>query len=191
MQLRSMNQVIQRLDHVLERSRRESDKHGFYAALYRTTTLELGYGQDNGVFENPEWVERVALNFAARYFRALDRFESGNRASAAWHIAFQAGHDPDLIILQHMILGVHAHVGLDLGIAMSQVSPNPDDLLRARGDFNRIENILALAIANSRRRVAKVSPRFNTLQHIAGPACDKLARLGLRSARRTAWTLAN
>ena len=47
-----------------------------------------------------------------------------------WSVAFHAAHRRPPIIFQHLLLGMNAHINLDLGIACAEVAPGPaiDDL---------------------------------------------------------------
>lgn len=55
------------------------------------------------------------------------------------------------LILQHLLLGINAHINLDLGIAAAQTSPG-DDLPDLRNDFVEINRVLVRQVDGIRER---------------------------------------
>ncbi|MFP3594999.1 DUF5995 family protein, partial [Chryseobacterium sp. SIMBA_038] len=57
-------------------------------------------------------------------------------------MAFEATKNKDLLILQHIFLGMNAHINLDLGISAASIMPyrkiNP-----LKKDFENINNVIA------------------------------------------------
>src|SRR5688572_12747553 len=55
--------------------------------------------------------------FAKRYLDELRRFGAGEPTSGCWEEAFGATRRWRAIVRQHLLLGVNAHINLDLGAA--------------------------------------------------------------------------
>src|SRR3954454_20194302 len=93
-----------------------------FLGTYRRTTLAVGKAVDNGLFEDPEWVERWDVVFAELYLTALDAHLAGgvpSRPSRPWRLAFDA--PADLAALRLVLLGINAHVNFDLPQALLAV----------------------------------------------------------------------
>ena len=70
-------------------------------------------------------MERLDAIFAARYLEAVQQLWSGSVPSRSWRVAFDAATQPGPIVLQHLLLGMNAHINLDLSIAAARTSPVP------------------------------------------------------------------
>jgi len=83
-----------------------------FLATYARTTRAVGEAVDDARFEDPEWVDRWDVAFAELYLEALAAdTQDGAAPSRPWRIAFGAG--PGLHPLQHVLLGINAHVNYD------------------------------------------------------------------------------
>ena len=85
--------------------------------------------------------------------------------------------------------GINAHINLDLGIAAAETAPGAA-LPTLRRDFDRINEILALLIADIGREVASVSPWIGLLDRIGGRQDDEVVRFSIEAARTAAWRFA-
>src|SRR6185312_9991990 len=95
----------------------------------------------NGEFSNGESLEKLDVMFANRYFDALEKWQQNKPVSKSWEAAFKNASKPSRLVLQHLLLGMNAHINLDLGIATVEVSGGDPDSLR--NDFSSINTILA------------------------------------------------
>ena len=88
MSAKTIDEVIEQLDAIIEDTRREGSRLGFFAALYRRVTVEVRKGIAAGRFENGPRMERFDVTFANRYLEALDRFYQGQQPSRCWMVVF-------------------------------------------------------------------------------------------------------
>jgi Family of unknown function (DUF5995) len=121
-----------------------------FLGTYQRTTLAVGRAVDEGLFEDPEWVERWDVTFAELYLTALDAHLAGDKPSRPWRLAFDA--PPDLPALRHVLLGINAHVNYDLPQALLAVISDDDfadaPLMESRRrDHQRIDGVLAGRVA--------------------------------------------
>ena len=92
--------------------------------------------------------------------------------------------------MQHLLLGINAHINLDLGIAAAQTTGD-DALADFEQDFNKINEVLAAMVADVKAAMGKVSPLFKLLELIGKGKEDKLVSFSINLARDGAWLFAN
>ena len=114
MSARTIDEVIEQLDHIIQRSRHNSSRIGFFAILYRQVTARVREGILSGRFQDGARMERLDVAFANRYLEALEQYRLGEQPSRCWLAAFQGASSWRLLVLQHLLLGMNAHINLDL-----------------------------------------------------------------------------
>jgi hypothetical protein len=182
-------EVIDRLTEITSWARRTDSRLGFFAALYRTVTIEVQRGISEGRFDNPERMERLDVLFARRYLDAFDSYQAGRPVPRSWRVAFEAATRWRPIILQHLLLGMNAHINLDLGIAAATVAPR-EALPSLQHDFDQINAILTGLIAAVEAEIGAVSPWIHLFSTVGGDADNALAGFNMTVARRVAWDVA-
>jgi hypothetical protein len=184
--------VIERLDAIVEDSIANASRLGYFAALYNRVTMAVRDGVGAGAFDDNPRMERLDVIFANRYILAYDQFRRGDRPSRAWQLAFEATTRLDLSVLQHLLLGMNAHINLDLGVAAAEVAPGSAiDTLQA--DFNRINSLLATLQPLVEDQLGEISPRLVPLTDVAQDLDQLDTRVGnfsMEKARRGAWAFA-
>lgn len=134
-------------------------------------------------------MERLDVIFADRYLEALATYRRGEKPSAAWLLAFEAAGRWRPLILQQLLVGINAHINLDLGIAAATVAPG-SGLAALRTDFDRINEILFSLVAEVENTIGEVSPWIALLVRIGGKVDDAIVRFSLKIARNEAWRFA-
>jgi len=125
-QAQTIDEVVYLLDAVLIRTRRERSRLGYFAALYRRVTLRVKEGIQKGEFEDGARMEKFDVIFANRYLEATYQYWNGVKPTRAWQLAFAACRDWNPVVLQHLLMGMNAHINLDLGISAALTSPGSD-----------------------------------------------------------------
>ena len=186
MSAKTIDEVIEQLDAIIEDTRREGSRLGFFAALYRRVTVEVRKGIAAGRFENGPRMERFDVTFANRYLEALDRFYQGQQPSRCWMVVFQAATSRRLLVLQHLLLGMTAHINLDLGIAATRTCPG-EELPALKRDFDEINNILSELVDEMQDRIGTVSPWLGFLDRVGGRTDETIVDFSMGKARDAAW----
>src|SRR5713226_9209467 len=137
----TIDEILAELDQIILRARREQNRLGFFATLYRNVTMKVKEGIAAGVFADGARMEKLDVTFANRYLAALGSFQRGEPLSKCWLAAFRIANTWPPIILQHLLTGMNAHINFDLGIAAQAVAPGPE-LSSLEPDFNLINDIL-------------------------------------------------
>src|SRR5690606_1101716 len=187
--MRGIDDVISDLDAIIETSLEQSSRLGFFAALYREVTVAVKHGIEHGRFQDGARMERLDVVFAQRYLDAYAAFRRGVPPTQSWAIACETAARPTPIILQHLLLGINAHINLDLGIAAAEVAPGRE-LGGLLHDFNEINTVLAELTAGVMQKLDVLSPWIGSLNRWFGEADDMLVSFSLGTARDGAWQFA-
>lgn len=182
-------EVLEALDVVIVRALDEGSRVGYFAAIYRKVTSKVAEGIAAGFFDDGDRMQRLDVTFATRYLSALELHHGGARPTRSWELALAATSASRPIILQHLLVGINAHINLDLGIAAAQTAPGPA-LPALRRDFDRINEILALLLEGVQRDIGEVSPWMRFLGWIGGRHDDEVVRFSIEAARTSAWRFA-
>lgn len=185
----TIDEVITRLTEIIDQSRRESSRLGYFAALYRKVTISVKQGIATGRFQDGERMEMLDVIFANRYLEAYDLHRLGKQPTASWQISFGAAEQWRPLILQQLLLGINAHINLDLGIAAVTVSPG-DQLASLKQDFDTINVILAELVLPVEQEIGGLSPWIGFLEKIDPSADDAIINFSMKVARNEAWKFA-
>ena len=185
----SIDEVVAALDAIIDRAYAEKDRAGYFAALYRTVTAAVKAGIASGSFEDGPRMARLDVVFANRYLEALYRYRSRQPLSLCWRAAFEATKHRRVVIVQHLLLGMNAHINLDLGIAAAEVCPG-DALPSLERDFTAINTVLASLETGIEQEVCSLSPWIDLLDHGDPNAGRVVANFSIARARECAWRAA-
>lgn len=179
-------EVVDQLEDVVEVAVEQGDRVGFFASLYRQVTVEVERAILRGAFDDGPRMSRFDAAFGNRYFAALDAWRRGSDCTAAWDETFLHCDVGDSIVLQHLILGVNAHINLDLAVAAAEVAPGAaiEDLER---DFFLINDILVDVLDRVQGALNGVSPFLGLLDLVGGRTDEKILEFSVKRARAAAW----
>ncbi len=181
-----IDDVIEALAAIVRQARTAGDRLGYFAALYRQVTVEVRTAMNSGFFDDPARMDRFDTVFGNRYFDALDAWRRDRGGPHCWREAFELTGNPDTIIVQHLVLGVNAHINLDLAVAAAEVCPG-DAIHGLRHDFLLINDILSRVWLVMQDAVGEVSPYLWLLDRFGGRADEWVLDFSLRRARQEAW----
>jgi hypothetical protein len=104
-------------------------------------------------------------------------------------MTFEATREWWPTVLQHLLLGMNAHINLDLGIAAAAVAPGTA-LKSLRDDFLRINALLAKLVDETQARLTSVWPALHLLDYAAGRTDEAVVNFAISRARDHAWMVA-
>ena len=182
---RTVEDVVRLLTAVVDEARLARHRRGFFAAVYRQMTLAVQRGIAAGAFDDGERMGRFVVSFANRYLAALATFQTGGTPTRAWTAAFECAERRDRLILQHVVLGINAHINLDLGIAAAQVAG--DRILDLKPDFVRINSLIGALLDPIQRAIGRFSPLLALVWRVADGPDDEVLNFSFRVAREEAW----
>lgn len=185
----SIDEVIEQLERIIDYSITNNNCCGYFAVLYHKVTCKIKDCISKKDFEDCVRMERLDVLFASRYLDAFYSWLSGAKTTSSWQIAFEAVTKNKSLVLQHLLVGINAHINLDLGIAASNVMSGYalDDL---HNDFNTINSILASMIDNVEDCLTKVNPLMKLLDLNWYNYDEMLVKFSIDSARDGAWNFA-
>jgi hypothetical protein len=185
----TIDEALAGMDAVIERARAEGDRIGYFAVLYRKVTAKVKEGIEAGFFDDAERMVRLDCLFADRYLDAVAARDRGGTPTRSWALTFEAGPRWRPLILQHLLVGINAHINLDLGVAVARCSP-ADELAGLRRDYDRINAILAAMIATVQTDLLEISPWMRLLDRLGARTQSEVVRFSIVAARAGAWRFA-
>jgi hypothetical protein len=185
----TIDQVLDHLDTIIQEATDTKSRWGYFAALYRKVTLAVKKGIEAGLFDDGERMERLDVIFANRYLEAFDLFRNSGKTTLSWKLSFDATQIWHPTVLQHLFLGMNAHIDLDLGVAAAQTMEG-QELATLQPDFNRINQILTTLLNEVQQDLAEVWPLLKFFDLAAGDMDETLSRFGIELSRHRAWRVA-
>lgn len=185
-QLNSINDVLKTLDAIIFRSVAENDTAGYFAALYRQVTFEVKKGIENNYFDNGPRMEKLDVVFAKRYIDAYYSWQENRPVTQSWKAAFSYCQRNEPIVLQHLLMGMNAHINFDLGIAAAEISRKTNiDLLK--NDFNKINEILSEQVNSVQKNLSFIWPLLKKILSKTGKFDNLVVDFSMKIARDGAW----
>lgn len=178
--------VISLLDQIISDCKTKVSRLGYFAALYRKMTQGVWQGIQNGAFENASRMEQLDVVFANRYFAAYTQFINSAPNTNCWNTAFKAAASGDLIVLQHLLLGMNAHINLDLAIAAAQIS-TPQNIDSLHNDYLQINNIIAGFFQSVQTDLAKIAFPMRFIALMDPSTTNAVLNFSIAKARDAAW----
>ena len=109
--------VLAALRREVDDAARTGDRTGLFAAVYRQVTAAVAQRLGEGRFDDAARLHRFDALFAGRYLSALAEWRGGRDPGRSWRLAFRASEDAGPVLVQHVLLGINAHINLDLAVA--------------------------------------------------------------------------
>ena len=182
-------EVLVRLTTIIEDSIKSNSRTGYFAALYYKVTFSVQQGILYKQFQDGPRMEELDVVFANRYLAAYEQWQQKQSMSGPWQVAFAAVERASPLVLQQLLLGMNAHINLDLGIAAATVMKGKhfEDL---SSDFNQINSVIASLTNQVIRELDRVSPLLSLLGFHASNFNSILIQFSIDSARDGAWRFA-
>ena len=130
------------------------------------------------------------VTFAGRYLIGPRRaFEAGDQRATGRGSWPSRRRPRRPIILQHLLVGINAHINLDLGIAAARPRPGRPCPICGATSIASTRSSPSL-IAGIEHDLAEVSPWIGLLDRIGGRHDDEIIRFSIEVARTEAWRFA-
>jgi hypothetical protein len=172
--------TIERLRSV---AREADDASGFFAAMYARVTDRVETSIAEGRFADGERMARFTRTFADWYLGPRD---GSRHRPACWSAADDVGSDRTLLIVQHLLLGMNAHINYDLPQVVVELADGDHtaSLASLRPDFDAINDILAETQPDILRDLGRVSGWTQMAVAVGG---GRVFNFSLGRARDQAW----
>jgi Family of unknown function (DUF5995) len=186
--LETIDDVLAAMDRQLDREIEENDPAGYFTSVYRAVTARIRDGVRAGEFDNDERMQRFDVLFATAFLDAAEDHRAGLPTSRSWRVALTATRRSTLV-LQHVLVGMNAHINLDLGVAAARTQQG-GEVADLRDDFERLNDVLAGMVDKMQEALARVSPWTDLMDRVCGGLDEELAGWSIGRARHHAWELA-
>ena len=183
----TIDEVIEQLDAIILTEKQNNSPMAFFPILYNRVTKRIKAGIEAEEFDDNARMEQLDVIFANRYIEAYQHYKAGNPTTESWRNAFKVS---EALVMQHLLLGINAHINLDLGIAAAETT-GAHALADFEQDFKKINEVLAAMVADVKAAIGKVSPLFKLLELVGKGKEDKLVSFSINIARDGAWLFAN
>jgi hypothetical protein len=184
--LETISQVIEELDLITAQCYDCKDSLGVFSAVYRRTTKAVMDAIENGRFQDAERMKKLDIEFAILYLDAYQAYRKGQPIALSWKVAFDAASARHLTLMQHLLLGMNAHIMLDLSVAAARVCPG-EEIHSLKQDFMMVNDVLKELIDEIQDGIGRHSPVWRLLDIVGWRMDEKLVCTGIRRARQQAW----
>lgn len=188
MEATTIDEVLQRLDKIIAESVRQNSHAGIFAYIYRRTTAQVRQAIIDKQFDDNERMEHFDVHFANKYLEAYDQYFKDGSCSQPWKVAFDTMNER-LTILQHILLGMNAHINYDLGLTAFEMAPATgiDDI---KHDFMKVNEVLNGLTDEMQYRLGRVSPLMFLLDWVGQNSDEQMINFSMVKAREQAWNFA-
>lgn len=173
--------------------RQDDDRAIFLHCYYRMTDNML-VAIEEGRFHDAQWVSQLLHRFAEYYFDALTCYDCGDPTPAIWKYTHQRAREGRLHTLQHLLLGINAHINYDLVLTLHEILAPEWPHLSAAAKKERYEDhclvntIIAETIDEVQDEVIeRYSPGMDWVDKLLGRLDEKLIALLITRWRNRVW----
>lgn len=185
---KTIDEVLEELDRIIENTIVGNNYLGIFAYVYRRTTAQIKEAIHEKQFEDNERMQQMDVAFANLYLTAYQRYSNSQKCSASWEMAFRAKFEK-ITIIQHLLLGMNAHINMDLGIAAATFTPGLS-MPALKNDFMKVNQILTDLTNEMQNRMTKVSRLMIILDWMGKNTDELIVNFSMVKAREQAWNLA-
>ncbi|MDZ7718383.1 MAG: DUF5995 family protein [Balneolaceae bacterium] len=188
----SVPEVIEHFKWLEEYLFNHDDLRGVFTTAYLHITQSIGAALQENSFHDNSWSRDYLICFANLYREAMLNYERGHLdlVPKSWKIAYNLSKSNEGYVIQHLMLGINAHINHDLALALHQTSidPNREEKYKDHTDINII---LEKATDGLKKNVAdKYAPILNRLDRGLGSIDDEITAFSIPKAREHAWSMA-
>lgn len=185
-EIKTIADVINALDVIVQDSIRTQSRAGYFAALYKRMTMAVSEGIKKGKFEDGPRMEALDILFAQRYLTAFNAFKNSSECSSSWQHALTGCGNRSLIVLQHLLMGINAHVNLDLSIAAAKLAPG-NNIHALEKDFTHINVLISSLVDDVQKCLEEVWFPMRLLRDVINRQGTAVLNFSMTTARKTAW----
>lgn len=186
----TLDEVVERMISI-EAALPAGDGVGYFNKLYLTVTRAVVERLRRGEFEQPRFLEHLAVLFSNAYFRALDDVARDPAAvSRAWAPLVEARGRQRVAPIQFVLAGMNAHINYDLAIGVVETCESfgvsPRDGSAEHRDYLHLNAILGET--QEEVKTWLVTGLLGAVDRALGRLDDVVASFSVVRAREAAWT---
>ena len=116
-----------RIDRIASLFESCGDTWGLFPTAYRHITRRIIQAIESQEIEDTEWGHDIVLDFAGRYFEALQQALLGGTPSYAWEQYYYLASNADVSRTRTVLVAMIAHLTLDLPHALVAINSTEED----------------------------------------------------------------
>ncbi|MEJ2540921.1 MAG: DUF5995 family protein [Gemmatimonadota bacterium] len=187
--------VTDRMRHQIRQWEDQGDRRAIFLSCYALMTDNMLAALHGGRFQDTAWVERLLHRFAGYYFDALDCYDCGEPpAPQVWRQVHEASRHRPLHVLQHLLLGMNAHINYDLVLTLDELlrpewgSLDEADRRKRLADHRQVNAIIAETIDLVQDSVVeRHDPALEIADLLLGPFDERILSLLVSRWREEVW----
>lgn len=187
--MKTIEEVLKKLDEIIAWSKANQSPAGYFACTYRIMTAQVLKGIQQKKFDDNPRMTQLDIAFANRYLEAWENHSQGKNCTNSWYLAFEAAKNKDILILQHIFLGMNAHINLDLGISAASVMPYRK-IAPLKNDFEKINSVIASINQNVQESLNKICYPVDLIDKLSNGKDNAVLDFAISKARETSWATA-
>lgn len=190
--------VLARMTTLVDQWEAAHDRRAIFLGCYRLMTSNMLDAIDAGRFQDGVWVSNLLHRFTDYYFNALALYEQHDLITPpVWKLAHDAARDEEVTTLQHLLLGVNAHINFDLVFTLyDQLVLEWDNLsteqrAQRHADHEMVNRIIGETVdAVQDQVIDRHSPWFEFVDKLLGPVDEWLTSHLISHWREAVWNFA-
>lgn len=183
-----IDKVINKLEHIMRSAADANSYLAIFANVYWRTTIRIKKAVEDGEFEDAQRMVDFDVYFANLYINAYHKHLEGGEVSACWKVAFDQKDKP-LAFVQHLMLGMNAHINYDLALTAAYIMEGKD-INDIKKDFDKVNDILASLTKDMLANMGKVSPLMFLLDWLGQKTDERIINFSIAKARDQSYRTA-
>lgn len=187
--------VTERMQNWIDQWSKLSDRRVIFLNCYLLMTRNMLAAIEAGEFHDPNWVHPLLNRFAEYYFEALQAYEDRLPTTPpVWKRAHDASLTTNTSVLQHLMLGINAHINYDLVLTLVEMLQNEWSVLTKELRQNRyldhchVNAVIARTIDSVQDDVIEaLVPELDFVDKMLGPVDEWLASQLITHWREEVW----
>ncbi|HEV8147208.1 MAG TPA: DUF5995 family protein [Bryobacteraceae bacterium] len=161
----------------------------WFNLLYLQLTEAVQTRIAGGGFADPDWIERLDVEFALMYLKTLEALLESRTAPECWGVVFERRGDAMLARIQFALAGSNAHINHDLPLAIIRTCEltgvGPAHGSAQYNDFAALNSTLEALFESAKRTLHVRLPggALPELSHVE----DTVTAWNVTAAREAAW----
>lgn len=187
--------LLSQMSHQADQWENQRDYRFVFLRCYSMMTANMLQAIVEGQFRDREWVDMLLHRFADYYFDALRMYEEQNEfVPPVWKQVHDASKECHLHVLQHLLLGINAHINYDLVLAIYDAmvpdwkALSPEARQWRMEDHNTVNRIIGSTIdAVQDEVVEREAPFMKIVDQLMGRVDEWLLSELISSWRTEVW----
>jgi hypothetical protein len=191
----SDQELLSQMQECTDRWNAANDRRAVFLECYTLMTANMLQTINAGEFHDGKWAGKLLHRFAEYYFEALEQYDQcTGDCSSVWQFTHDCACQEERHVLQHLLLGVNAHINYDLVLSLVEMlEPEWTDLSEAQRrlryeDHCRVNEVIAATIDTVQDTVIeRHDPWMDWVDRIFGRLDERLLSALITRWREEVW----